>query len=64
MAPQGKLPLSLKQYIVAFTLKLYLNKHARYNSYTTPYIKPSPCGPRGGDQATKDKLYYKQEFFY
>jgi hypothetical protein len=34
----------------------------------SPCIKPLPCGFRGGGRndprATKDKLYYKQEFFY
>jgi hypothetical protein len=34
----------------------------------SPCIKPLPCGFRGGGRndprATKDELYYKQEFFY
>ena len=63
-APQGKLPPGSKRYVAASALQPHPNERARHDSHAAPRIKPSPCGPRGGDRngprATKDRLYYKQ----
>ena len=65
-APQGKLLPGSKRYVAASALQPHPNERARHDRHAAPRIKPSPCGPRGGDRndprATKDKLYYKQEF--
>jgi hypothetical protein len=68
-APQDKLPPGSKRYVAACALQPHPNERVRRDSRaTSPRVKPSPCGFRGGDRndhrATKDKLYYKQEFFY